>query len=68
MVLRGLALPKEVWLEYVQPTLKGFAIVQSKSPVWLCDSMDCYMPGFPVLQYLLLEFGQIHVHWVGDAA
>ena len=28
--------------------------------------MDCSMPGFPVLHYLL-EFAQIQVHWVGDA-
>ena len=27
----------------------------------LCDPMDCGMPGFPVLHYLL-EFAQIHVH------
>ena len=32
----------------------------------LCDLVDCSMPGFPVLHYLL-EFAQIHVHWVGDA-
>ena len=31
----------------------------------LCDPMDCNMPGFPVL-HCLLEFAQIHVHWVGD--
>ena len=28
--------------------------------------MDCSTPGFPVLHYLP-EFGQTHVHWVGDA-
>ena len=28
--------------------------------------MDCSMPGFSVLHYLL-EFTQIHVYWVGDA-
>ena len=28
--------------------------------------MDCSMPGFPVLHYLL-EFTQTHVLWVGDA-
>ena len=28
--------------------------------------MDCSIPGFPVLHYLL-EFAQIHVQWVGDA-
>ena len=32
----------------------------------LCDPMDCNMPGFPVL-HSLLEFDQIHVHWVSDA-
>ena len=32
----------------------------------LCDSMDCSMPDFCVLHYLL-EFAQTHVHWVGDA-
>ena len=28
--------------------------------------MNCIMPGFPVLYYLL-EFAQSHVHLVGDA-
>ena len=28
--------------------------------------MDCNVPGLPVLQYLL-EFTQVHVHWIGDA-
>ena len=32
----------------------------------LCDPMGCSMPGFPV-HHQLLEFAQIHVHWVGDA-
>ena len=32
----------------------------------LCDLVDCSRPGFPVFHYLL-EFAQIHVHWVGDA-
>ena len=32
----------------------------------LCDPMDCSMPAFPVLYYLL-EFAQIHVHWGSDA-
>ena len=32
----------------------------------LCNPMDCCMPGFPVLHYLL-EFAQIHVHWVNNA-
>ena len=32
----------------------------------LCDPMDCSMPGFPV-HHQLLEPGQTHVHWIGDA-
>ena len=27
----------------------------------LCDPMDCIMPGFPVLYYLL-EFAEMYVH------
>ena len=42
-----------------------FAVVQSLSQVWLCNPMDCSMPGFPVYQHLL-EFAQTHVHWVGS--
>ena len=42
-------------------------VVQSLSPVWLCDPLDCSISGSPVLHYLL-EFAQIHVHWVGDAS
>ena len=28
-------------------------VVQVLSQVWLCDRMDCSMPGSPVLHYLL---------------
>ena len=38
----------------------------AKSHVTNCDPMDCSMPGFTVLHYLL-EFEQTHVHWVNDA-
>ena len=41
-------------------------IVQSLRCLWICDPMDCSMPGYSVLHYLL-EFAQIHVHWVSDA-
>ena len=41
-------------------------VVQSLSHVWLCDPMDCSLAGSSALHYLL-EFAQIHVHWVGDA-
>ena len=43
-----------------------FSSVQSLSSVWLCNPMDCSMPGFPVY-HQLLEFAQTHVHRVGDA-
>ena len=39
-------------------------ITQSCPTLW--DPMDCSTPGFPVLHHLL-EFAQIHVHWVSDA-
>ena len=35
----------------------------TKSCLTLCDPMDCSMPGFLVL-HCLLEFAQVHVHWV----
>ena len=38
----------------------------AQSCLTLCDSMNCSMPGFPVLHYLL-EFAQTHVRRVGDA-
>ena len=38
----------------------------AQSCLSLCDPMDCSMPGFPILPYLL-EFAQTHVHQVGDA-
>ena len=38
----------------------------TKSCLTLCNPMDCSTPSFPVLHYLL-EFAQIHVHWVSDA-
>ena len=50
----------------------GFAYYRScccsviKWCLTLCDPMDCSMPDFAVLHYLL-EFAQIHVHWVCDA-
>ena len=37
----------------------------AKSCTTLCDTMDCSETGSSVL-HLLLEFAQIHVHWVGD--
>ena len=38
----------------------------AKSCPTFCNTMDCSLPGFPVLHHLL-EFTQTHVHWVSDA-
>ena len=43
-----------------------FCCSVAQSCLTLCDLMDCSMPDFPVLPYLL-ELAQTHVHWVGDA-
>ena len=45
---------------------KGYWCSVAQSCLSLCDPMDYSMPGFPVL-HGLLEFAQIHVHWVNDA-
>ena len=42
-----------------------FSSVAQSCPT-LCDPMDCSIPGFPVLHFLL-DFAQSHVHWVRDA-
>ena len=36
------------------------------SRVWLCDPMDCNMPGFPV-HHQLPELAQTHVYQISDA-
>ena len=38
----------------------------SVSHVWLCDPMDCSMPGLPVLHHLQ-ERAQTHLHWLYHA-
>ena len=40
-----------------------FSSVQLLSHVWLCNPMDCSMPGHPV-HHQIPEFTQTHVHWV----
>ena len=32
----------------------------------VCDPMDCRTPGFSIPHHLL-EFAQVHVHWISDA-
>ena len=48
-----------------RPHLRGCFSVAQSCPI-LCDPMDCSTSGFPVPHHLL-EFVQVHVHWVGDA-
>ena len=47
-------------------TLPSFCCSVTKLCPTLYDPMDCSIPGFPLLHYLL-EVAQTHVHWVGDA-
>ena len=47
-----------------QCKLSMMLLFSPKSCLTLCDPIN--MPGFPVFHYLL-EFAQIHVHWVSDA-
>ena len=47
------------------PELTFVCSVMKSCPA-LCNAMDCSMPGFPVLHYLL-GLAQTHVHQVGDA-
>ena len=55
---------RELLLFFLRKAVQFSSVTQS----WptLCDPMDCSMPGLP-LHHQLLEFTQIHVHWVGDA-
>ena len=43
-----------------------FISLVAQSCLTLCDSMDCSIPGFPVLHHLP-ELAQIHVHQVSGA-
>ena len=38
----------------------------TKSCLTLCEPMNCSAPAHPVPQHLL-DFAQVHVHWIGDA-
>ena len=44
----------------------NFCCSVTKSCLTLWDPMNCRMPCFPVLHYLL-ELAQTHIHWVSDA-
>ena len=59
------------YILFVEQSLSHIRLLHSKcnnytksiSQIW---PMDCSMSGFPSLHYLL-EFVQLHVHWVSDA-
>ena len=57
--------PSFFCLLLVFPWYLQVVAVQLLSHVWLCNPIDCRMPGFSVLHYLL-EFAQIHILWVSD--
>ena len=57
-------LPCQVKIEILPPFF--VVVVQLFSCVRLWDPVDCSTPGFPVL-HCLLDFAQIHAHWVSDA-
>ena len=46
--------------------MHGFIVVILLLWPTLCNPMDCSMSGLPV-PHRLLEFIQVHVHWLGDA-
>ena len=48
------------------PLVLNVVAAQSLSHVWLFPTPELSMPGSSILSYLL-EFAQIHVHWVDDA-
>ena len=58
----------EITINYIQLLCAVFfhQSVQSLSCVWLCDPMDCSMPGFPV-HHQLPELTQTHIHRVAYA-
>ena len=51
----------------VYPSSNFYCCSATKACPTLCYSMNCSMPGFLILHYLL-EFAQTHVPWVGDAS
>ena len=44
--------------------LSFVCVIVAELYLTLCDTMNCSMPGFPVLY--LPEFDQTHAHWVDD--
>ena len=53
------------FFQFISVSLPSCCCSVAKSGPTLCNPMGCSMPSFPVL-HCLLDFAQIHVHWVGD--
>ena len=64
--MTSLLLSQRRFPQYVRLSHLNFCCSATKPYLTLCDPMDCSIPGFPVLHYLL-EFAQTHVHGVSDA-
>ena len=55
-----------LYIKYAAFSYIFYCCSVTKSCPILCDCMNCSMPGFRVLHYLL-EFSQTHVQWLSDA-
>jgi len=55
-----------IYIPIFSPNPVGYCHSVTYSCLTLCDPMDCSMPAFSVL-HNLLEFAQIHIHWVSEA-
>ena len=51
---------------YLVSQIPCFCCSAAQSCPALWNPMECSIPGFPVLHYLM-EFAETHVHWVDDA-
>ena len=61
-----LAWCSSLWISSLLICVRFSSVQFIRSYVWLCDPMDCSMPGLPV-HHQFPELTQTHVHWVSDA-
>ena len=66
LCLYFLCICRRLWLVIAIRLMNIRCCSVTKSYPTLCNPAVCSVPGSPVLHYLL-EFAQIHVHWVSDA-